>query len=183
MASRAHIPSGPCEPLVLGVEFGQLVDVAEQTRPASLVLPEERVIDGIEVTYQRTGELTLHHTLVSARSEVIPLPQGAERPHKAVIPILPPPGLLGQPLRARAHHRLYPSLHPLSPLRHTVEHVDYLATAQTQAVERPQIPSDGTMSSRPTSRREAIRLCSPTPERLLPTATPLPGTYRSPGPA
>ncbi len=87
------------QPVIIGVECAQVVDVPQQVGPTALLGAVVMVIGGVEVADQHASELIaqdlIHHGLAAAPTQEVALGGGAEGPHVAVVSVLAPAGLIG----------------------------------------------------------------------------------------
>ena len=138
---------------VFGVEDLQVVDVPQQVHPASLLQSRVVMIGGIEVADQHPTEGLIqhlvHHLLVAATPQEIPLGGSAESPSVAIGAILPPASLVGVDHRAAPDALQNPVHRRLGLPGHLVDGPDDGAEAQAQLVDGAQIPLDGTEGQPP----------------------------------
>ena len=175
------------QPAVSGVERLQVVDVPQQVGPTALLGAIAMTVGGVEAAdqYPAKGlpQGLVHHLLVAASAEKVPLGGSRKGPDVAVDPVLTPAGLIG--VDHRAGSDALPDLGHcrLDFLGHLPDDLDDGAQAQGQVMHRLQVlldgtgwywmVLDGTQGSRPSSRRAAIRLSRLIPNRGFPRTTPV----------
>src|SRR3990172_6079539 len=121
--------------------------IPQQMRPAPLMHPRIVMVAGVEVTHQHPTERLIQDfvddLLRASPPYEVPLRRGAEGPHVAVLPILPPARFIRmQSPQATADPVPYLRYSLFRSGRRSMNHVHQRPHTQMQLVERLQMPLD-----------------------------------------
>ena len=164
--------SPPAQPVIVGVDGPEVVDVPQQMRPAALLGAVVVMAGGVAVADQRSGKLIaqdfIDDRLASSPSQKVPQVGSAEGPHVAVVPVLPPARLIGVNHRTAADAFQDGGRFSLGLAGRLLRGVHDGAQAEAEPVHRVQCHWIVRNGNRASSRRAAIRLTMFTPGRRRP---------------